>query len=156
MRHAATFLLLLSLATPAAARQDPAPEPLDATKMGVSLARIQKGLRTQPGTETHDGTTLRLQFQVQVFGASPAIDVFKGFDLLHGDVPGTAPSHQQMIAFWTPKAFSSPTAPILAMALWASQQLWKKTKKTACEEDVASYRSLVMQGVSVSAPRCTQ
>ena len=59
---------------------------------------------------------------MQVFGTAPRIDVIQDFDLLNGDVPGSAPSHRQMIDFWTPKAFSSPVMPFSAMAVWAAQQ----------------------------------
>jgi hypothetical protein len=162
MRPAAMFLLLLSLAAPVAA-QDPAPAPaapqettIDATKLGVSLSRIQKGLRIQQGTETQSGSPLRLVFQVQVYGAAPRIDVLKGFDLLHGAVPGSAPSHQQMVDFWTPQAFSAPTVPFGAMAFWAIDQLSKKSKRSACEEEIANYKATLMQGISIAAPRCAQ
>ena len=130
---------------------------IDATKLGVSIARIQKGLRTQPeSTTAMSGVPLRLQFQVQVYGQAPKIDVLKGYDLFNGPVPGTAPSHHQMIDFWTPQMYSAPALPFSTLAFWAAQQLWKKSKKTACEEEIANYRALLMQGVNVSAPRCTQ
>ena len=164
MRVLAASMLMVSLAVPAWAQQPPqadsqsAPDPttIDATKLGVDLARIQKGLRVQPSSTPQSVAPLRLEFQVQVYGAAPKIDLLKGFDLLHGAVPGSAPSHRQMIDFWTPQAFSAPTAPFLAMAYWAANQLWKKSKKTACEEEIANYRAVLMQGVNISAPRCTQ
>ena len=99
---------------------------------------------------------MRLQFQVQVYGQAPRIDVLNGVDLFGGQVPGTAPSHGQMIDFWTPPAYSAPVVPFSTIAFWAAQQLWKKSKKTACEEEIANYRALLMQGVNVSAPRCAQ
>jgi hypothetical protein len=169
MRAPATFLLIASLsgqawaqepqppATTAAAPAAEAPTTIDATKLGVSLARIQKGLRLQPqATSTSPGAPIRLQFQVQVYGQAPRIDVLKGVDLFNGQVPGSAPSHGQMIDFWTPPAYSAPALPFSTLAFWAAQQLWKKGKKSACEEEIANYRALVMQGVNVSAPRCTQ
>ena len=45
---------------------------------------------------------------------------------------------------------------VSALAFWAAQQLWDKGKKSRCEEEIANYRALVMQGVSVAAPRCSQ
>ena len=91
-----------------------------------------------------------------IYGKSPKIEVLKGVDLFNGGVPGSAPSHNQMIEYWTPQIYRSPTMPVSALAVWAAQQLGRKSKKTRCEEEIAQYRELVMQGVSVSAPRCTQ
>lgn len=158
-------MLALCVATPAVARQSAStPQTsgerpdvtIDATKLGVSLSRIEKGLRTEAATAARSGSPLRLAFQVQVFGTAPRIDIFKDVDLMNGEVPGAAPSHQQMIDFWTPRAFAAPSMPVLAMAVWAAQQLLKKSRKTQCEEDLAQYRALLMQGVNVSAPRCAR
>jgi hypothetical protein len=164
MRALALRLALLAgLVSPAAAQEPAPPAPadpqsIDATKLGVDLARIRKGLRF---AETRDkeklsSDGLRLDFSIQVYGQSPKIEVLKGIDLFNGGVPGTAPSHNQMIEFWTPAIYRSPTMPISALGFWAAQQLWKKTQKTQCEEEIRSYRELIMQGVNVSAPRCTQ
>ena len=99
---------------------------------------------------------MRLEFYVQVYGQAPKIEVLKGIDLFNGGVPGTAPSHGQMIEFWTPPIYRTPGLPISALAFWAAQQFWEKSKKSRCEEEIANYRALVMQGVNISAPRCTQ
>ena len=99
---------------------------------------------------------MRLEFNVQVYGQAPKIEVLKGIDLFNGAVPGSAPSHSQMIEFWTPAIYRSPTMPVSTLAYWAAAQLFKKGQKARCEEEIANYRSLIMQGVSVSAPRCTQ
>jgi hypothetical protein len=40
--------------------------------------------------------------------------------------------------------------------VWAAQKLADRSKKARCEDEIANYRALVMQGVSVAAPRCTQ
>jgi hypothetical protein len=39
---------------------------------------------------------------------------------------------------------------------WAAQQLVNKSRKSECEAELANYRALLMQGVNVAAPRCTQ
>lgn len=167
MRPVAILVLALSLATPAVGQNASPPAPqapeapqapasIDPNKLGVSLSRIQRGLRTEESRASQQDSPLRLEFQVQVFGTAPRIDVIQDFDLLNGDVPGSAPSHRQMIDFWTPKAFSSPVMPFSAMAVWAAQQIWRKSRKTECEEAIAQYRALLMQGVNVAAPRCTQ
>lgn len=164
MRGFALLALLLSLSSPAWA-QDAAPASLggadpqiDATKLGVSLDRIQRGLRITEAREKDKqfGTALRLEFQVQVYGMAPKIEVLKGIDLFNGPVPGSAPTHRQFIEFVTPQIYRTPVMPLSALAGWAAVQLFQKTKKTRCEEEIAAYRALLMQGVSVSAPRCTQ
>jgi hypothetical protein len=156
------WLVLVGLAGPAMAQDPPVPPPpadgqaIDAAKLGVDLSRIQKGLRVAESREKLTTDGLRLNFSIQVYGQSPKIDVLNGIDLFNGAVPGTAPSHNQMIEFWTPAIYRSPTMPVSALAFWAAQQIWQKSKKSKCEEEIATYRSLVMQGVNIAAPRCTQ
>lgn len=152
------LLTLVSLCTPAFA-QDPPPKPepeIDVTKLGISIKRIQQGLFVAESREKRGGDAMHLEFNVQVYGQSPKIEVLKGVDLFNGAVPGTAPSHGQMIEFWTPQIYRSPGLPISALAFWAAQHFWEKSKKSRCEQEIADYRALVMQGVNVSAPRCTQ
>lgn len=164
MRGLALLALLLSWSCPAWAQdQDPPPVPagdttLDATKFGVSLERIQRGLRVTESREKEKqtGNALRLEFQVQVYGMAPKIEVLKGVDLFNGQVPGSAPSHRQFIDHVTPQIYRTPVMPVSALAGWAAAQLWQKGKKARCEEEIEAYRALLMQGVSVSAPRCTQ
>jgi hypothetical protein len=158
MRILALLLLMAGLAVPAMAQDgQPAREPaIDATKLGVDLSRIQRGLRLAETKEKSVADGLRLDFSIQVYGQAPRIDVLEGVDLFNGNVPGTAPSHNQMIEFWTPPIFRTPTMPVSALAFWAAKQMWQKSKKAQCEEEIAAYRELIMQGVNVSAPRCTQ
>jgi hypothetical protein len=158
MRGLAVLILIAGLASSAWA-QDPPPAPdppIDATKLGVDLARIQKGLRVAESNEKVTADGVRLNFSIQVYGQSPRIEILKGVDLFNGGVPGTAPSHNQMIEFWTPAIYRTPGLPISALAFWAAQQIWEKSKKSRCEEEIANYRALIMQGVNVAAPRCTQ
>ena len=156
------WLVLVGLAGPAWAQDPPVPPPpadgqaIDATKLGVDLSRIKKGLRVAESREKLTTDGLRLDFSIQVYGQSPKIEVLKGIDLFNGGVPGTAPSHNQMIEFWTPAIYRSPAMPVSALAFWAAQQIWQKSKKSQCEEEIATYRSLIMQGVNIAAPRCTQ
>lgn len=164
MRVPALLALILGLAAPAWAQaQDPPPveaapvaTAIDATKLGVSLSRIQKHLRVAEAKEQQAGDGLRLEFNIQVFGTAPRIDVLKGVDLVNGITPDSAPSHRQMIEFVTPQIYRTPALPVSAFAAWAAQRIWQQSKKSQCEEEIANYRALVMQGVNVSAPRCTQ
>jgi len=161
MRGLALIVLVLGLSAPASAQdapsQDPAPEPvIDATKLGVSLSRIQKGLRTAESNAKNNPGGLRLEFEVHVFGQAPRIDILKDVDLFNGPVPGTAPTHRQFIEHVTPPIYRQPAADLFGLAFWAAQHFWEKGKKARCEDEIKAYRELIMQGVSVSAPRCTQ
>ena len=99
----------------------------------------------------------RLLIRVDVFGAAPPLDLVpEDFSLTFGPVPRSAPTHQEHIDFVTPREFRSPVVPVYGLAVWAAQKLSDKSKKARCEEEIAQYRALVMQGVSVAAPRCTQ
>jgi hypothetical protein len=165
MKALAVLALVLGLATAAFAQDTrPVPKPpksetpqIDATKLGVSIERIQKGLRIAEAREQRKDDGLRLEFNIQVFGVAPRIDVIPdGEDLVFGPVPGTAPSHPQFLEFVTPQIFRTPTVPISAFAMWAAKWAAEKSKKARCEEEIANYRELIMQGVNVAAPRCTQ
>ena len=99
---------------------------------------------------------MRLEYQVQVYGLAPKIEVLKGVDLFNGPVPGTAPSHRQFIDYVTPQIYRTPGLPLSAGLFWLANQFVEKSKKTRCEEEIEAYRGQLMQGVSVAAPRCTQ
>ena len=95
MRVLALLVVIGSLAAPGYAQDaQPAAEPetpIDATKLGVSLSRIQRGLFIAESRDKKDGDAVRLQFNVQVYGRAPTIEVLKGVDLSNGAVPGTSP-----------------------------------------------------------------
>ena len=157
------LLACLVFASPALAQdpqpQSPTPAPdqtIDPTKLGVSLSKIQRGLFVAAAREKDGKEAIHLEFNVQVYGQAPRIEVLKDIDLVNGAVPHTAPSHSQMIEYWTPQIYRPQGLPISALAYWAAQHLWDKSKKSRCEEEIANYRALLMQGVNVSAPRCTQ
>ncbi len=164
MRVLALLALVLSLSAPAWAQDvEPASSlssdsQIDVTKLGVSLERIQRGLRLSESREKEKqaGAALRLEFQVQVYGRAPKVELLKGVDLFNGPVPGSAPTHRQFIEHVTPQIYRQPGLPLSAVAFWLANQFWEKSKKSRCEEEIAAYRALLMEGVSVSAPRCTQ
>ena len=119
------MIVLVALASPAWAQDAPpaaAPTPdIDVTKLGVSLSRIQKGLFIAEAREKQGGDAMHLEFNVQVYGRSPKIEVLKGVDLFNGPVPGSAPSHGQMIEYWTPQIYRTPGLPISALAEESSE-----------------------------------
>jgi hypothetical protein len=98
---------------------------------------------------------LSLSFRVEVYGTAPKIDLLRDFPLV-GPTPYGAPTHREVIDFLTPEEFRSPVIPFSALAVWAAQKLWNRSKRQRCEEELAEYTRLVMQGVNIAAPRCTQ
>jgi hypothetical protein len=159
---AAWLVLLVGLASPAMAQDAPAPPApidgpaIDAGKLGVDLARIRQGLRVAESREKMTADGLRLDISIQVYGQSPTVDILNGIDLVNGAVPGTAPSHRQVIEFLTPPIYRQPGVDFFGLAIMAVQKIVEKSKKARCEDEIAAYRELLMQGVNVAAPRCTQ
>jgi hypothetical protein len=130
---------------------------VDASKLGVSMSRIKKGLRVTESRQTASGTPLRLEFQVQVFGASPRIDILQDFNIgQSAPLSYGAPTHNDFINHWTPGPLRSTVWPISAVAGWALVEVAKRSQKAKCEEEIANYRQMIMQGVPTAAPRCTQ
>lgn len=135
---------------------DASPPAVDASKLGVSLSRIKRELaQADEAASKPDDDRLKFSFSVQVVGQAPKINFLEGFPL-SGAVPYGSPTHQEVLDVLTPKEFRSPVMPFSAVAVWAAQQLWQKSKKSRCEQELAEYKALVMQGVAVAAPRCTQ
>ena len=112
---------LIGLAQPAWAQNSSPPAPaaseapaIDASKLGVSLSRIALGLKTAESREKQNPEGLKLEYSVQVYGSAPRIELFPDVDLVGGQVPDSAPSHNQVIDFLTPKEYSAPAMPVSA------------------------------------------
>jgi hypothetical protein len=131
---------------------------IDASKLGVSMSRIQRGLRISETREhASSSSPFRIEYQIQVFGMAPRLDLLKDFDVSPtAPLSYGAPTHNEFLNHWTPQAYRSPPADFGARAGWALFQLAKRSEKSKCEQEIADYRALVMQGVSAPAPRCTQ
>lgn len=127
---------------------------VDVSKMGVSLDRIRRDLMPD-ATERRGGGPLNLQIHVEVFGKAPKIDFLEGFSVT-GAIPYGSPTHQEVLDVITPREFRSPAVPVSAIFMQAAQYFWEKSKKSRCEQEIAEYRALVMQGVNIAPPRCTQ
>ena len=131
--------------------------PVDASKLGVSIGRIKKGLRLTESRQTASSTPLKLEYQIQVFGAAPRIDILQGFNISPGaPLSYGAPTHNDFINQWTPQAYRSPPVPLSSIAFWALGEAAKRSQKSKCEEEISNYKQLIMQGVPAPAPRCTQ
>ena len=151
MRPVATLLIVL-LATPVGAfAQQPA---VDATKMGVDLSRIKRELAELP-VESDSSDPMRLRFQVEVVAPAPKIDLLGGFRP-DGPVPYGPPTHNEVLNVLTPQEFNSPVVPFYGLAVLAAKKLAQYGKKKQCEAEIEEYRSLVMQGIAIAAPRCTR
>lgn len=136
--------------------QSPAPE-VDATRLGVSMSRIRQGLRISEAREQRTAQGTRLHYQLQVYGAAPRIDILKDFNISSSaPIPYGAPTHAEFLSYRTPLAFRSPPAALSALAAAAVVPLVNRSKKRRCEDELAEYRALVMQGVSATPPRCAQ
>jgi hypothetical protein len=106
---------LLGLTMPAWAGQEPAParaiptapSGVDIARLPVNVSRIGRQLRQVQTTEVRDG--LKIRYTINVYGELPRIQLVTPLDnLLRGDVPGTAPTHADMIRMMTPQEFSAP------------------------------------------------
>jgi hypothetical protein len=160
---AALILVELFVATATVVAQEtqsppPAPEaspPVDVSRLGVSLDRIRRELVQSADETQRSDAPLRLSFTVEVVGQAPKINLLEGFPLV-GPAPYGGPTHQDVIDFLTPQAYKSPVIPFSAIAGWAAEKLSQRSKKQRCEEELAEYKRMVMAGIAVAAPRCTQ
>jgi hypothetical protein len=152
MRVVASLLIVL-LALPAGASAQQA-QAVDASKMGVDLARIKRELAEAPA-QPESTEPLRLRFTVEVVATAPKID-FMGDFKAEGPLPYGSPTHDEVLNVLTPQEFNSPVIPFSGLAMLAAQKLSQFGKKKRCEAEIDEYRRLVMQGIAVAAPRCSR
>jgi hypothetical protein len=158
MKRLVALLIVVVLAFPGALfAQEADGQSVDVTKLGVSIDRIRGELKKIESRETITSANGRLNVRVDVFGLAPPLDFIPDdFSLSYGPVPHSAPTHREHIEHVTPQEFRSPAIPIYSVAIWAAQKLAERSKKQRCEDEIAIYRAQVMQGIAISAPRCTQ
>ena len=154
MRRFIVILLVAIVAAPTGAVAQQQQPTVDATKLGVDLARIKRELAEAHAEEPSDDP-LRLKFYVDVVGTAPKIDFLEGFNV-DGPVSYGSPTHKEVLDVLTPKEYRSPVIPFSALALLAARSLFDYGKKKQCEAEIEEYRRLVMQGVAVAAPRCSR
>jgi hypothetical protein len=126
MKRLAAVVLAVALLLPAPALAQGGQDRPDAAtdSSPVSLKRIKRGLQETQANPPPN--RLRISYYVAVIGETPPIDVFKDFDTIHGAVPFTAPSHQELFDQVTPREFRAPAADILGAAVWLGTKLAKK------------------------------
>ena len=102
----------------------PAQPPVNADRLGLNLARIQRGLQRSAEQQDYDG--LNLRFYVNVYAPAPPIRLFTPLDnLLYGPAPYGGPTHRDMMNVMTPQEFSAPAADFSGIGRW----LGNKAKK---------------------------
>lgn len=137
-----------------AAGDEPSQAPvINAQALGVSLSRIRSRLAADSRARTEGAFPLKLEYRVEVFGTAPALRFFGGQDLLFGVVPGSAPTHRDMLYQMTPELFRQPTVDFLGLALSAAGAGAKKVQDWRYLRDLRNYQKLVESGVLVSAPQ---
>jgi hypothetical protein len=129
-----TALLLFGLTVHAVAQQTAQPAPrevapnsagLDVSRLPLNLSKLNQSLRRSQEREERLG--LNLRYSIQVYGSAPRIQWFDPArdNLFTGAVPHTAPSHQDMIQFWTPQEFRSPAMDLNSLGRWLTDKTTK-------------------------------
>ena len=114
-RYALTAVVLLGM-THAAAAQSPQPTgtggsltpgvvaTLDVSRLPVDMQRIRQRARENQVREQRNG--LNLQYFIDVFAKAPNIVILtKQDNLMYGKVPGSAPTHSDMLEMMTPREY---------------------------------------------------
>ena len=115
----AVALLTLLAASPVAAQ-----EALDVSRLPLNLERSYRELKQSTVKEERDG--LNLRYTVAVYGqAPPLVLLTPGEDLTHGPVPGTAPTHREMLEHVTPQEYRAPAADFSALIRWLAERAKK-------------------------------
>ena len=118
-------LTVFALGAPAFAQDASAGRQVDVKLLPISLHRIQRELQQSTSTESHEG--LRLRYQIDVYGRSPAIELFtKADNLRYGGVPHSAPTHQEMLNMMTPQEFRAPVMDFTSFMRWLADRANKK------------------------------
>ena len=109
------FVALLALLMNSAVHaQQPA---IDVSRLPIDLARIQRELRQSSEREERQG--LNIRYVIDVYGQAPPIVLIDpAFDLTHGPVPNSAPTHRDMIEHVTPIEYRAPPADLSALLRW--------------------------------------
>ena len=111
-RFVLALLILAGMATASSAQ-----ETVDAKRLGVDVARIQRQLRQAQVREERDG--LNLRYTVEVYGKAPAINLFTEKDnIKNGRAPYGSPTHREMLEVMTPQEFRAPAADFSSLIRW--------------------------------------
>jgi hypothetical protein len=119
MTHRVAFPALLALMlTSAVHAQAPA---IDVSRLPINLERIQRELRQSAEREERQG--LNIRYVIDVYGQAPPIVLYDpAFDLVHGPVPNSSPTHKDMIEHVTPIEYRAPAADLGALLRWLADR----------------------------------
>jgi hypothetical protein len=140
-------------AAPAATQSAPA---IDASALGISLSRISRRLAAESQARREGASPLKLEYFVDVYGTAPQLRFFTGQDLVYGGVPGSAPTHRDMMMHVTPQAFRSPRGDFLSLLSSAAMFGAKKAQDWNYDRQYEAYRKLIEAGQNVPAPKPRQ
>jgi hypothetical protein len=157
----AAVLVSAVAAVPAAAQTATGPAPaaapaIDANALGISLSRISRRLAAESAARSEGGSPLNLEFHVDVYGNAPQLRFFTGQDLVYGAVPGSSPTHRDMMMHVTPQAFRSPRVDFLSLLGGVAMYGAKKAQDWNYDRQYEAYRKLVEAGQNVPAPKPRQ
>ncbi|MGH9257927.1 MAG: hypothetical protein ACRD3C_25485 [Vicinamibacterales bacterium] len=130
-RFAGAVLLFVALTAPVLA-QDPAETTpvqaqtaVDVSRLPVDVHRIHRELRQYATREERDG--LRLRYFVDVYGQAPPFIIFgPEDDLSSGPVPGSAPTHRDMVNQVTPQDYRPALGDINNLVRWLRERMQRK------------------------------
>jgi hypothetical protein len=119
MNKRVAFAALLALImTPAVRAQQ---QTIDVSRLPIDLQRIQRELRQSSEREERQGVNIK--YMIDVYGQAPPIVLIDPtFDLVHGPVPNSAPTHRDMIDHVTPIEYRAPPADLSALFRWLAER----------------------------------
>ena len=126
---------------------------IDANALGISLSRISRRLAAESQARSEGASPLKLEYFVDVYGSAPQLRFFTGQDLVYGGVPGSAPTHRDMMMHVTPQAFRSPRVDFLSLISAAAMFGAKKTQEWNYDRQYEAYRKLIEAGKNAPAPK---
>lgn len=142
---------------PAASAPAAAPTPaVDANALGISLSRISRLLNADAATRPGTPGLLKFEYHIDVYAEAPELRFFTGQDLVYGGVPGSAPTHRDMLMHVTPQPFRSPRADLFGLVSSAAMFGARKARERDYERQYEEYRKLVEAGRNVPPPKPPQ
>ena len=110
-------------------------------------------MRIDEQARSQGDAPLKLEFFVDVYGTAPTLRFFTGPELFYGAVPGSAPTHSDMLYQLTPQAFRSPRRRRPRPRVHRGRGRCRKVQDWRYERDLAAYQKLIESGRVVPAPQ---